>query len=97
MRITNPTNPTPVPPSDPGTSPAPRGETAPASPPSPPAVAAQEFGRVPSFELLSFNALLQHIPPVRAEVVAETVRRLAADQLRPSDTAGQTARVMLGQ
>lgn len=51
---------------------------------------------VPSFELFSLTSTLQQVPPVRQEVVAETVRRLADGQLQTPSALEQTARAILG-
>lgn len=51
---------------------------------------------VPSFELFSLTTTLQQVPPVRQEVVAETVRRLADGQLQTPSALEQTARAILG-
>jgi|GEM_PF-3132267 hypothetical protein len=51
---------------------------------------------VPSFELLSLTAALQQVPPVRQEVIAETVRRLNTGELQTPTALEQTARAILG-
>ncbi len=51
---------------------------------------------VPSFELLSLNAAMSAVPPMRADVLAETIRRLAAGDLRTPSAVEQTARAILG-
>jgi hypothetical protein len=101
MRITN-QNQTQVPTNDASTSadPATTSRTDAAGPASSlPSLTSQTFpvNLVPSFELLSLQATLQHIPPVRADVIAETVRRLASTQLQTPGAVEETARAMLGQ
>lgn len=98
MRITN-QNQTPVPSADTNadTAPTPRNDSAvPASPA--PSVSFPSFptSLVPSFELFSLTSTLQEVPPVRQQVIAETVRRLAAGQLQTSSALEQTARAILG-
>ena len=89
MRITNPTNATPINSADNATTPPLRSRTRhPAFRPLPPRrtrllLLPRAYSLVPSFELQSLNALLQQVPPVREDVVAETIQRLASGQLRP--------------
>ncbi len=97
MRITN-QNQTPIASTDNKTDPAappPRNDAASTSSSSstPPSV---PVSLVPSFELLSLTSTLQHIPPLRQEVIAETIRRLAAGQLQTPAALEQTARAILG-
>lgn len=100
MRIANP-NQTPVPSSETNADSASAARTS-AAPPSAstsaptPAVSVQAFSMVPSFELLSLTATLKQIPPVRQEVLAETIRRLAAGDFRSADTLEKTAAAILG-
>ncbi|HWG43731.1 MAG TPA: hypothetical protein VN688_13165 [Gemmataceae bacterium] len=101
MRITNPTNQTPINSVDNSTTPAVRPDSTASGVPastdlSARAASADAYGLVPSFELLSLNALLQQVPPVRADVIAETVQRLASGQLRTADTINRTADALLG-
>jgi hypothetical protein len=51
---------------------------------------------VPSFEFLSLTATVQQIPPVRQEVVAETLRRLTEGQPQTPAALEQNARAILG-
>lgn len=98
MRITN-QNQTPVPSADTNADTAPTPRNDPAVPASPtPSVSFPTFpvGLVPSFELFNLTSTLQEVPPVRQQVVAETVRRLAAGQLQSSSALEQTARAILG-
>ncbi|SRR5579875_2283759 len=97
MRITN-QNQTPIASTDNKTDPAaptPRNDATSMSSSSstPPSV---PVSLVPSFELLSLTSTLQHIPPLRQEVIAETIRRLAAGQLQTPAALEQTARAILG-
>jgi hypothetical protein len=98
MRITN-QNQTPVPPSDNSADAVstPRHEAAAPSSPAP-SVSYPSFpiSLVPSFELFSLTSTLSEVPPVRQQVVAETVRRLAAGQLQTTSALDQTARAILG-
>lgn len=59
------------------------------------AVSAQDYGMVPSFDLLTFNAMLSEVPPVRADVLAETARRLASGVLETPSALEQTAQAIL--
>lgn len=98
MRITNQNQP-PVPPADNSAEavPAPRSDAAvPVSPA--PSVSYPTFpvGLIPSFELFSLTSTLQEVPPVRQEVVAETLRRLASGQLQTTSALDRTARAILG-
>ncbi len=98
MRITNQNQP-PIASTDNKTDPAASARrndaAASASSPSspPPSV---PVSLVPSFELFSLTSTLQHIPPLRQEVIAETIRRLAAGQLQSPAALEQTARAILG-
>jgi hypothetical protein len=100
MRITN-QNQIPVPSQDNSNSkdaaPAPGNDVA-ASASSPTSSTSRPYpvSLVPSFELLSLTSTLQHIPPVREDVIAETVRRLATGQLKTPAAVEQTARAILG-
>lgn len=100
MRITS-QNQTPVPSTDktntPDAAPTQRNETA-ASSSSPRASTSRSYpdSLVPSFDLFSLTATLQEIPPVRADVIAETIRRLAEAQLQTPTALEQTARAILG-
>ncbi len=67
-----------------------------ASSPSDPTSRSFPVSLVPSFELLNLTATLQHIPPVREDVIAETVRRLAAGELQTPSAGERTARAILG-
>lgn len=98
MRITNQNQPS-VPPADNNADavPTPRTDATATSAPTP-SVSYPSFpvGLVPSFELFSLTSTLQEVPPVRQEVVAETLRRLAAGQLQTTSALDQTARAILG-
>jgi hypothetical protein len=98
MRITNPTNQTPINAVENATTPPPRPDstTSKSASESASSASADAYSLVPSFELLSLNAILQQIPPVRADVLAETIQRLASGQLRTSKAIEQTARALLG-
>lgn len=63
---------------------------------SAPEVSAQDLSMVPSFELLSLYAVLVQIPPVRQDVVSETIRRLQSGQLQSPTALEQTANAILG-
>jgi hypothetical protein len=60
-------------------------------------VSAQDYSMVPSFELLSLNAVLAQVPPVRQDVLNETVRRLESGQLTSLSALDQTADAILGR
>lgn len=66
------------------------------TPTSAPAVTAQDYDLMPSFELLSLNAVLTQVPPVRQDVISETIRRLAAGDLQSPSALEQTANAILG-
>lgn len=98
MQITN-QNPPLVPSSDTNAgadAAAPRHDSTAAASSPPPASSSLPVALVPSFEFLSLTATVQHIPPLRADVIAETVRRLANGDLRTPAAAEQTARAILG-
>jgi hypothetical protein len=61
-----------------------------------PAVSAQDYSVVPSFELQSLTAMLAEVPPVRQDVVSETIRRLEAGDLQSHSALMQTANAILG-
>ncbi|HTU23712.1 MAG TPA: hypothetical protein VMG10_37085 [Gemmataceae bacterium] len=100
MQITN-QNQTPVPSADNSTS-ADAAQTsrndsaAPASSSSSSSFPSFPDSLVPSFELFSLISTLQQVPPVRQDVVAETVRRLSAGDLQSSGAVEQTANAILG-
>ena len=97
MRITNQNQP-PIPSTDNKADPAapsPRNDATPASTSSS-TTASLPVSLVPSFELFSLTSTLQHVPPLRQEVIAETIRRLATGQLRTPAALEQTARAILG-
>ena len=104
MRINNQT---PVNSTDSTTSSTPRSDNAnPSAPnsaaaslgtPSSPAVSAQDFSMVPSFELQTLTAMLAKVPPVRQDVLAETIRRLTSGDLQTPSALEQTARALLGE
>jgi hypothetical protein len=62
-----------------------------------PVASAQDYSLVPSFELQSLTAVLAEIPPVRQDVVSETIRRLTAGNLQSRDALVQTAKAILGE
>jgi hypothetical protein len=100
MRITNPNQP-PVPSTDNSVSAdaAPvTGHDVPASSSSVASATSRSYpvSLVPSFELLNLAATLQQVPPVREDVIAETVRRLATGELQSPSAVEQTARAILG-
>jgi hypothetical protein len=66
------------------------------SSPPPSTPASMPVSLVPSFELLRLTAVLQQVPPVRQEVITETVRRLLAGQLQTPAALQQTAGAILG-
>lgn len=98
MRITNQNQP-PVPPSDNNADavPTPHNDSTISASPAP-SVSYPSFpvGLVPSFELFSLTSTLQEVPPVRQQVVAETLRRLASGELQNTSALEQTARAILG-
>jgi hypothetical protein len=54
------------------------------------------YSLVPSFELLSLDAALSQVPPVRPDVLAQTILRLASGDLHDGSALDQTASAMLG-
>jgi hypothetical protein len=99
MQVTN-QNPLPSPSIDNGKDAASttRNESASAVP-SPPSATSPSVPvtLVPSFELFNLTSTLDRIPPVRAEVIAETIRRLDSGQLQTPSALEQTARAILGE
>jgi hypothetical protein len=99
MRITNQTNQTPVNPSETSTPQAARADStasaAPVAAPSTTAIPVQAY-LLPSYELLSLNAILAQVPPVREDVLAATIRRLASGELRTPEAIARTASAILG-
>ncbi len=59
-------------------------------------VPAQSSSLAPSYELLNLNATLRQLPPIREDVVADTIRRLTSGQLGTPDALDHTASAILG-
>ena len=94
MRITNATNTPPAAALENTTTQSPRTDGAASAVPAPPH-STQNLGLVPSVELLTLHAALRQLPSTREDLVAETVRRLAAGELRTPGTLEQTADAIL--
>ena len=97
MQITN-QNPLPAPSIDNGTDAAStaRNDSASAAPSAGSSTSpSYPVSLVPSFELFSLTSVLQRIPPVREQVIAETIQRLDAGQLETPTALEQTASAIL--